>query len=140
MLSKLYKNFKRKFDLKIFLVICLAVLLYSVFVIFVFQCPPEHLLGIPCPFCGLSRAFFSLARFDIAGAFYYHPLFPLIILMVVFEFLRWLEMFKISKKTHVIIYGVVFLAFIIVFIIRHILGSQIVEINLESGKIFQCIK
>ncbi|TYQ18026.1 UNVERIFIED_CONTAM: uncharacterized protein DUF2752 [Acetivibrio alkalicellulosi] len=31
--------------------------------------------GIPCPSCGMTRAFISLFRGDLAGAFNYHPLF-----------------------------------------------------------------
>ena len=36
--------------------------------------------SIPCPSCGMTRAFKSLLSFDITKAFWYHPLFPLIIL------------------------------------------------------------
>jgi len=31
--------------------------------------------GLPCPACGLTRAFLALVRFDVPGAFTYHPLF-----------------------------------------------------------------
>jgi hypothetical protein len=33
------------------------------------------LVGLPCPACGLTRAFFALARLDFAAAFAMHPLF-----------------------------------------------------------------
>lgn len=36
-------------------------------------CPFKHFIGIDCPFCGLSRFCLALLRFDIVGAFYYHP-------------------------------------------------------------------
>ena len=38
-------------------------------------CIVYHVLGVPCPACGLTRAFVSLARFDVGQAFRYHPLF-----------------------------------------------------------------
>ena len=38
-------------------------------------CILYHIIGIPCPACGLTRAFVSLARLDLAQAFAYHPLF-----------------------------------------------------------------
>ena len=34
-----------------------------------------NIFGIPCPACGMTRAYMSLAHLDIRGAFYYHPLF-----------------------------------------------------------------
>lgn len=37
-------------------------------------CPILYLTGISCPGCGLTRAYFSLLRGDISGAFAYHPL------------------------------------------------------------------
>ena len=36
--------------------------------------------SIPCPACGMTRAFKTLLSFDIMKAFWYHPLFPLVIL------------------------------------------------------------
>ncbi len=38
-------------------------------------CPILYLTGISCAGCGMSRAWLSLLRGDIAGAFAYHPLF-----------------------------------------------------------------
>ena len=38
-------------------------------------CVMYHVIGLPCPACGLTRAFMSLARFDIGQAFRDHPLF-----------------------------------------------------------------
>ena len=43
-----------------------------------FGCPIRALCGIPCPGCGLSRAWLCALRLDLAGAFAYHPLFWLI--------------------------------------------------------------
>ncbi len=36
-------------------------------------CPLYLLTGIPCPGCGMSRAFLSLLQLDFAGAFRMHP-------------------------------------------------------------------
>ncbi len=38
-------------------------------------CPVDWLFGVPCPGCGMTRAFQCALRLDFAGAFYYHPLF-----------------------------------------------------------------
>lgn len=39
-----------------------------------FQCPIYRFLGIPCPFCGMTRAFLCLLNKDICGAFSMNPL------------------------------------------------------------------
>lgn len=38
-------------------------------------CPIKFVTGISCAGCGMSRAWLSLLRMDVAGAFAYHPLF-----------------------------------------------------------------
>ena len=43
-------------------------------------CMFYNFTSIPCPSCGMTRAFKSLLSFDIMKAFWYHPLFPLVIL------------------------------------------------------------
>lgn len=44
------------------------------------MCMFYNYTSIPCPACGMTRAFKSLLSFDIMKAFWYHPLFPLVIL------------------------------------------------------------
>ncbi len=51
-------------------------------------CYFKSIAGIPCPGCGLTRAFLSLLYGDIASAFFYHPLFfmvPLVAAVVIFK-------------------------------------------------------
>ena len=38
-------------------------------------CPFRNLTGIPCPGCGMTRAWFAFLRLDILTAFHYHPMF-----------------------------------------------------------------
>lgn len=38
-------------------------------------CVFRELTGIPCPTCGMSRAWLAFFRLDLAGAFGYHPMF-----------------------------------------------------------------
>ncbi|MCI9348543.1 MAG: DUF2752 domain-containing protein [Oscillibacter sp.] len=38
-------------------------------------CPIKYLTGVSCPGCGMSRAWLSVLRLDLAGAWEYHPLY-----------------------------------------------------------------
>ncbi|PQV64357.1 Protein of unknown function (DUF2752) [Abditibacterium utsteinense] len=41
-------------------------------------CPFHNLSGLPCPACGLTRAFVCCAHGQLAAAFVYHPLGPIL--------------------------------------------------------------
>lgn len=60
------------------LIIHLAVL-FAALVLFVvcriYQCPVQLFLHIPCPACGITRAWLAALRLDFCAAFHYHPLF-----------------------------------------------------------------
>lgn len=38
------------------------------------SCLVHRLTGLPCPGCGMTRAYVSMFRLDFASAWYYHPL------------------------------------------------------------------
>jgi uncharacterized protein DUF2752 len=43
------------------------------------RCPIAELFGLPCPGCGLTRAWLALSRGDLAGAVRLHPLSPAVV-------------------------------------------------------------
>ena len=51
-------------------------------------CWVKGLIGIPCPGCGLTRAYLSLLHCDVPAAFRFHPLFPVIPFIAVVILLR----------------------------------------------------
>ena len=38
-------------------------------------CPFRHLIGVPCPGCGMSRAWLAVLAGNLGTAFRYHPMF-----------------------------------------------------------------
>ncbi|BCA85626.1 hypothetical protein EsVE80_11490 [Enterococcus saigonensis] len=46
------------------------------------ECPLKAITGFPCPMCGMTRSFIHLVQGDVSGAFYYHPLFWVIIILI----------------------------------------------------------
>ena len=56
----------------------------GIFFILDLPCVFQALFRIPCPGCGMTRAYISLLRFDIQQAFAYHPMFwsvPILLLL-----------------------------------------------------------
>ena len=80
----------------IVVLIVLAVLILSG----IYRCPFKALTGLPCPLCGASRAHMAVLRGDIKGAFYYHPLWPLISVTAIMEILNETGLIKIPKKVN----------------------------------------
>ncbi|MDD2955721.1 MAG: DUF2752 domain-containing protein [Oscillospiraceae bacterium] len=69
------------------LLACLAVFCVIFFSVFPTGCLFKRLTGVPCPSCGMTRAWFAVLRLDLAGAFALHPLFwcvPLVGLLLAF--------------------------------------------------------
>lgn len=52
------------------------------------MCLFKHFTGIPCPGCGLTRAFLHFFEGNLSEAFYFHPLFwlvPIIFVVILFR-------------------------------------------------------
>ena len=77
------KNLKDKlFTLFLLVVVVAAYLLLKL------PCPMQHFLHFPCPGCGMTRAWLSLLRGDVAEAFRFHTMFwsvPLLILYYLYD-------------------------------------------------------
>jgi hypothetical protein len=66
----------------------LACVLIAVWTVVGRECLFKRAFSIPCPTCGMTRAVKSLLKFDLKGAFFYHPLvftLPLLYWTVVTE-------------------------------------------------------
>ncbi|WP_054742811.1 DUF2752 domain-containing protein [Cellulosilyticum ruminicola] len=59
-------------------------------------CPIKYLWHIPCPGCGMTRAWRSVMHGDLKTAFYFHPLFFTVPFMA--GMLIWEDLFTIRLK------------------------------------------
>ncbi len=94
---------------------CIAVIL-----ILFYKCPIKIIFGIPCPGCGITRAFLSLIRFDFKKAFEYHPLFPVVFIeLMYFVFRDFIpQKYKINEKFENTIFSITAVLMIAVWIYR----------------------
>lgn len=75
-------------------------------------CPIKYLTGISCAGCGMSRAWLSLLRGDIAAAWQYHPLFftpPLMLLLLALKNKLKRQKFRISIFILALLYAIVYI-------------------------------
>ena len=98
-------------------------------------CPIRLMTGIPCPGCGLSRAYLSLLHLDLAGAFAYHPMFwavPLLILGCL-----WYDRRKSSWAMCLLI--LIAAGFMITYFWRLAAKDPALTSDLSSGLIYQAV-
>lgn len=93
------------------------------------RCPLRYFFGIPCPFCGMTRAFLSVLQGNFYAAFYYHPLWPVVAIGLVFCTLYNLKIIQLSDKFINYSSFVLGLLFLGCFMIRHLINSPIVQIQ-----------
>lgn len=114
-----------------------VVVLYVVLENLGITCPIKFFTGISCAGCGMSRAWLSVLRLDMAGAFRYHPLFflPPVVLVVI------LLKSKMNIKIYKIFMFTIVAAFVIVYVYRMIWGDgDIVVFKPRDSIIWRIIK
>lgn len=123
---------KEKIQQSIPVAVASAVLIILVFT-GIYRCPLDSFLGIPCPLCGITRALKSIMRGDFIAAFYYHPLWPVLMIYAALYILSSLKMITLSKKTTDVFGYLLCSLLIICFILRHIWGSPVVRLHYETS-------
>lgn len=112
------------------------ILIAALCILFLYKCPYAYLFGISCPGCGMTRAFIALVHLDLRGAFHYHPLFWLVILLGLGWLGERLHLFQFSDRQKNVILGISCAAFLIVYFIRLFSGSDVVSIDFERSLIY----
>lgn len=121
----------------------LKILLYNSWIIvgiyIFYRCPFDYFLGIPCLGCGMTRAFLSLIHLDIKNAFYYHPLFPIIILIGMDWILEKVGVYKMPNKAKWYIgYSICFL-FVITYLIRIQSDNSPIKIEIKESFFYRVV-
>lgn len=96
-------------------------------------CPIRFLTGVSCAGCGMSRAWLSLLRLDLAAAFRFHPLFWLPVPAAVLLLARRRIPRRVFRAGLVLCIAL----FLIVYLIRLFLPGQIVVFNPSEGLLWR---
>ncbi len=87
-------------------------------------CLSKAIFGVPCPVCGMTRAYLSLLRFDLEAAMRYNPAFPVFPIICLFGILAVID--KKRTRTWFIAFVSALLVLIIIWIIRLASGTAFV--------------
>ena len=128
---------KYKINIIVFL---FTLLILFLTIIGIYRCPISFFFGIPCPLCGITRAIICAFHFDFESAFYYHALWPIVVLGIPLYFLFIKKNKKITKNNKDIIFIFLSILFLGYFIIRHITLSPIVKIDFSKSLLYSIIK
>ena len=120
--------------------ILFLIFIISLFLLFLwfigYQCPLLFFFGIPCPFCGMTRAFLCVLNGNIPESFYFHPLWPVVLLIMVIFVLCKMKMIHLSDKVMNNGAFIIGLLFLLCFIIRHMMHSPIVQIDFTKSFLY----
>lgn len=99
-------------------------------------CPTRFFTGICCPGCGMTRAVIHLAKGDIKGAIYYHPLvFTLPIIVILFLFKD-----RINKKFLNVVLIIIIVLFISIYMIRLVdINNEVVYADITKSIFYRFI-
>ena len=107
---------------------------YTIFYITGIGCPIKFLTGVSCMGCGMTRAYLSLLRLDFAGAFRYHPLFPIPAIAAVLFLFR----SRISQKIVNFLLFTTIALFSIIYLLRILDPSDtVVVFEPANGAVFR---
>ena len=125
-----------KYELAIIIVAC-VIAFYGFTFVHGVTCPIKHLVGVSCPGCGMTRACLSALRFDFSAAFYYHPLWIVMLPLAALLMFLWA---KRKKKAFCAVIVLFFLALIGVYLYRlFYTETDIVVWETEKGIISKMI-
>lgn len=115
-----YLRILKEFILKYYMMIIIVCIYIILSIIFKFtSCISKLLIGIPCPGCGITRAFLCLIKLDIKGAIYYNPLIfivPIIIWILIFKERPIINKIYKSRLFWILLFCLIFIVYILRFI------------------------
>lgn len=121
----------------------IALVMIGILILLFYRCPFQFFFGVSCPGCGMTRAFIALLHLDIVGAFRYHPLFPLAILVGIYVVLEYFKIVRLPEKWRKRYLWLVIGIFILTYIIRKYNGDEYLKYHIQDsvlGHVIEFVK
>ena len=118
---------------KLFPILAFMIYIVTVNTVLHEGCPFEIVFGVPCPACGITRAWISALKFDFSKAFYYHPLFLLVIpviIVIVYKDYKYIDRIYKSNLFWLVLIVIVLLTYILRMIFQF--PNEVLKINENS--------
>ena len=103
----------------------------------VYRCPMRYIFGVPCPLCGMSRAIYSLVTLDLEKAFYYHALWPIVVVGIPTAIILRIRKVDVKRRHINLICIILAIAVMGYYIMRHIQGSPVVKVDFGNSLIYR---
>lgn len=87
--------------------------------------------------CGMTRAMIAFVQLKWKLAFYYHPLFPIVIVVICYYILEKLGVFKIEEKKKKIILSFIIICFIIAYILRLFVINSPIHFQFKESVLYR---
>ncbi|AIY83575.1 MAG: DUF2752 domain-containing protein [Clostridium baratii] len=97
---------------KIFKYVLFLVLGFSIILAFNIKCIIRTLIGIPCPGCGMTRAWIEAINLNFYEAFKFHPLFllaPILIILIIIRGEKCIDKYTKYVDVSIVVIIVLFL-------------------------------
>ena len=80
-------------------------------------CVFYHMTGLPCPGCGMTRAYLAALRLDFSEAFRMHPLWPVTVPLIILSLWKNGRIFR-SGRVNTAFYLLFLLIYLVVYAVR----------------------
>lgn len=87
--------------------------------------------------CGMTRAMMSLIQLKWKLALYYHPLFPIVLLVAFYFILEKLELFRIGDKKKKIILYLIMVLFVLAYIFRLFVVDSPIHFEIKESVLYR---
>lgn len=104
------------------------------------RCPLNTVFGIPCPSCGITRALISVFHGDMAAAFFYHPLWPVIVSAVILFALCQCGVINLTGRAVSICCIALAVLLTGCYIIRHLQHSPVVALHFKTSLLYRILE
>ena len=125
---------------KTYIILSIFLIFVILLVLDIYKCPIKLLFGLSCPLCGITRAFLSAFKLDFSKAFYYHLLWPFILIGLIIHVLYEFKIIKLNKKIIYIFLYTFSIINLIYYFYRLFSGSDIIYFDFTKSLIYKIFK